>query len=258
MIADISDGDPTLGVLQGVKKIVTVGSQFPKRLLRLINEKHDIEVINRFGATESTKSAENLMSLEDDSSFVGTLFDDVEIKVVDENFAELPVGEIGRIGLRSPRTRRGYKNNPEATAKHFIDGFFFSGDEGYVTQDRKLHLVGRTDERINAGGRKIDPALIDGELRGFKGIIDAAVFSYEKDSGIRGLAAALVLRSGVNLNELIKQIGPVLGSKNPDVFIAVTGIPRNAMGKAMRLDLERNLEAKARQLTPKLRMRHEE
>jgi acyl-coenzyme A synthetase/AMP-(fatty) acid ligase len=258
MIADICDLEPSLQQFAGIEKIYTVGSKFPQRLFQLISEKHPITFVNRFGATESVTTAENVMTSEEDPSYVGTLFDDVEVRVVDENFLDLPFGEVGRIGVRSPRTLKGYKNNPEANRKHFIDGFFFSGDEGFVTKDRKMYLLGRTDEHINAGGRKLDPTIVDNDLLSFKGVVDAAVFGFEKNSGIRGLAAAMVLRQGVDMGALLRQIPPVLGSKTPDVFIQVKLIPRNAMGKAQRLDLEKQLGEKAKQLAPKFRMNHEE
>jgi acyl-CoA synthetase (AMP-forming)/AMP-acid ligase II len=141
------------------------------------------------------------------------------------------------------RTR--YRNNPEATAKHFVDGYFYSGDEGYVTDSRQLYLVGRSDERMNFGGRKVDPNLVDASIKEIKGIRDAAVFGFDQPAGIRGLAAAVVAESNYSDEKLMKAIAEALGSKRPQVLIRVNSITRNAMGKVQRIDLEKEFSEEA-------------
>jgi fatty-acyl-CoA synthase len=239
MISELCRVDPNLEIFSNIKSVYSVGSALPKNLVKLINSKYDITFTNRFGAPDSFKSASKIISVDDEESLVGKLFDDVEVRIVDEQFNPVPTGEIGKIGLKSPRTKNGYRNNPDATAKHFVDGFFFSGDEGFVTEDRNLHLVGRSDERINAGGRKIDPYLVDESIKLVGGVLDAAVFGFNKSDGLRGLAAVLVLKPGEKPKSVMDEIAKALGSKRPDSYIVGATIPRNEMGKVLRLELEK-------------------
>jgi O-succinylbenzoic acid--CoA ligase len=105
--------------------------------------------------------------------------------------------------------------------------------------------VGRSEERMNFGGRKVDPNLVDATIRAISGIRDAAVFGFDQPSGIRGLAAAVVAESNYSDEKLMKAIAEALGSKRPQVLIRVKSITRNAMGKVQRIDLEKEFSEEA-------------
>lgn len=229
-----------------IKAVVTFGAAMAPETFNFLRSKSDAVFINRFGSTESTTIvAWKEIEMLSDDSLAGEIMPDSDVRVVDDGFNALPNGEVGRIGFRAKYMRTEYRNNPEATAKHFVDGYFYSGDEGYFTDSRQLYLVGRSDERMNFGGRKVDPNLVDATIRAISGIRDAAVFGFDQPSGIRGLAAAVVAESNYSDEKLMKAISEALGSKRPQVLIRVKSITRNAMGKVQRIDLEKELSDEA-------------
>jgi len=87
---------------------------------------------------------------------VGPAFSDVELEIVDESGDTMEAGRVGRIAIRSKAATRGYYNNPTATAKLFLDnGFFDSGDLGYLDEEGHLFISGRRKNVIISAGRTI-------------------------------------------------------------------------------------------------------
>jgi len=74
-----------------------------------------------------------------------------EIAIMDEQGNLLPQGETGEVVIRGPNVTAGYENNPEANAKAFTNGWFRTGDQGYLDKDGYLFLTGRLKEIINRG-----------------------------------------------------------------------------------------------------------
>ena len=67
---------------------------------------------------------------------------DVQISIMDAAGKHLPTGERGEVVIKGPNVIRGYENNPEANAKSFVDGWFRTGDQGFLDADGYLTLVG--------------------------------------------------------------------------------------------------------------------
>ena len=76
-----------------------------------------------------------------DSTGVGTVYPGVQVAVVDESDAPVPAGKSGRVRVRSPAMVEGYLDNPEATARSFRDGWFYTGDAGIMVGPRRLKIV---------------------------------------------------------------------------------------------------------------------
>ena len=101
----------------------------------------------------------------------------VDIGIMDSNGRMLPHGERGEVVIKGKNVVAGYENNPDANAKAFIDGWFRTGDEGYIDEDGYLFLTGRLKEVINRGGEKISPREVDEVLLGLPEIAEAVAFA---------------------------------------------------------------------------------
>ena len=87
---------------------------------------------------------------------VGKPFPRAEVRILDDEGNQLPTGEVGRIAVKSPSNCKGYYNNPEATQAIFLaDGFFDTGDMGYVDADGGIYIAGRRKNIIITGGKTI-------------------------------------------------------------------------------------------------------
>src|SRR5213078_2394009 len=85
----------------------------------------------------------------------------VAIGIMDDDGNLLAGGERGEVVIQRPNVVSEYENNPEANAKSFTNGWFRTGDQGFLDSDGYLTLTGRIKELINRGGEKIGPREID-------------------------------------------------------------------------------------------------
>ena len=171
-----------------------------------------------------------------------------EIRTVDENGAVLGPHETGEIVVRGPYVFPGYLDDPEATEAAFLpDGWFRTGDTGFVDAAGYLHLTGRLRETINRGGEKISPDEVDAALRSHPAVADAAVFAIPEPILGEDLVAAVVLEPGMSLGRkavhgwLLDRL-PLF--KVPRRIWFVEELPRTATGKVQRGELVRRWSEK--------------
>ena len=101
----------------------------------------------------------------------------VEIAVMDRNGLQMSAGRRGEIVLRGPTITRGYDNDATSTNESFHDGWFRTGDIGYIDQDGYVFIAGRIKDMINRGGQEISPAEVEEILLKYPGVLEAARFS---------------------------------------------------------------------------------
>ena len=140
--------------------------------------------------------------------------------------------------VKGPNVFQGYLNAPDKTAAAFTeDGFFVTGDLGYLSDDGRLYLVGRQSDMIISGGYNVYPTEVEAALIDLDGVAEAAVFGLRHPDFGEAVAAAVAPRPGVELaeGELIKACRQRLaGYKTPKRVFLLDALPRNAMGKTDR------------------------
>ena len=145
-------------------------------MLRELEALFGVPVIDTYGMTEAaTQIAANPLERRKPGS-VGQPAG-AEIAILDGEGRRLPSGERGEIALRGPTITRGYDNDAAATASAFRDGWFRTGDLGYLDAEGYLFIVGRIKEVINRGGQKVAPAEVEEALLSHPDVVEAAVFS---------------------------------------------------------------------------------
>lgn len=160
------------------------------------------------------------------------------VKILDENGAELPAGGIGEIAVKTETLMQGYLGMPELTGKVITDGWYHSGDIGYVSENGYLFLTDRKDSMIITGGENVFPSEVE------KCIMTLA--PEVKEVCVAGLpdpvwgemiVAAVVKRenSGLTENDIMAQCRRRLGSfKKPKRVMFVDELPVNNNGKVSR------------------------
>jgi acyl-CoA synthetase (AMP-forming)/AMP-acid ligase II len=147
----------------------------------------------------------------------------------------LPAGEQGEVVIKGPNVTRGYENNPEANAKSFTDGWFRTGDQGFLDADGYLTLVARIKELINRGGEKISPREIDEVLLTHPAVAEAVCFGVPHKTWGEEVAAAVVVKEPVSETDLIAFCKERLAEfKRPKQIHITDTIPRTATGKIQR------------------------
>ena len=198
-----------------------------------------------YGLTETT-GAITLLSPEDHSIERGKLrscgkpIPGVEIKIVDENKNEVPIGEVGEIITKSDLNMKGYWNNDKATSEAFNDLWFYSGDLGYLDDDGYLFIHDRLKDMIVSGGENIYPAEVENALMSNSLILDAAVVGIPDEKWGESTKAFVVLRKEgeINEEEIINYTKTKIASyKCPKSINFINELPRNPSGKVLRREL---------------------
>jgi len=228
-----SDGAPH----SGPRFIRSCSAPLASTILMKLENRFGAPVLEAYGMTEAAHQVASnpLPPLPHKPGTVGL---STEISIIDENGRHLAANTPGEVVVRGPNVMRGYRNNPEANAAAFIDGWFRTGDIGAIDNDGYLALTGRIKDLINRGGEKISPAEVEAVLLEHPAIAEAAVFGVPDRKYGEEISAAVVLRGAASAQELQAFCKTRLADfEVPKLIHLVSAIPKNAMGKVRRRDL---------------------
>lgn len=209
-------------------------------------------LINRYGMTESHV----ITSLPLDGPFpqgsVGLPLDGVEMKLVAEDGKTLspgPVGEggrqaVGEVKIKSQNLFSCYWNNPAATASEFDqDGFFSTGDLGYLDERGFLTLVGRKKDLIITSGYNVYPPVVERVLNSFAQVKESAVIGIPDKLRGEQVVAVVVPDGHLDVDALKQYCQEKLADyQTPRCFEVVDALPRNTMGKILKRELRDRLK----------------
>ncbi len=162
-----------------------------------------------------------------------------QLKIADALGRDCAPGVLGEILCKTDRVMSGYWKRPEATAEVLKDGWYHSGDAGYLDEDGYVYVVDRIKDMVISGGENIYPAEIEGELVCHPDIDDAAVIGVPDVKWGEALVACLVLKPGAQLPDGIDAFlrARLAGYKVPRRFEVMEAFPRNASGKVLKRTL---------------------
>ena len=203
------------------------------------SERTGQQILERYGMTETNMNTSNPYNGPRRAGTVGMPLTGVELKITNpETGAALEDGTIGQIEVRGPNVFAGYWNMPEKTREEFReDGFFITGDLGFIDDQGYVQIVGRNKDLIIAGGYNIYPKEIELILDGQPGVLESAVIGVpHEDFGESVLGILVQDGSGLlNLEKITEAVAASLAKfKQPRKLIVVDVLPRNAMGKVQK------------------------
>ncbi len=198
-------------------------------------------ILERYGMSETVMLTSNPYRPEAArrGGTVGPALPGVGLRVVGDDGAALPPGEVGHIQVRGPGVFKGYWRMPERTAEEFTaDGWFRTGDVGQVEADGYCTIVGRSKDLVITGGYNVYPAEIEGFLNALPGVAESAVVGVPHPDFGEAVIAVVVARPGSAAPESAALIGTlkgrIAGFKVPKFVEVVAELPRNAMGKVQK------------------------
>ena len=162
----------------------------------------------------------------------GKCFSNSEIKIVDSNSNEVPARTIGEIICRTDQIMDGYFNREKANNEAIKDGWFYTGDAGYLDEEGYLFIRDRIKDLIITGGENVYPAEVENALMLQPSISDCAVIGVSDPKwGEAVLALIVVKEDNLTENELrVALRSHLAGFKIPKIFHVVDSLPRNAGG----------------------------
>ncbi|HEV2914560.1 MAG TPA: long-chain fatty acid--CoA ligase [Pyrinomonadaceae bacterium] len=231
------------GLKTGQLRFAMCGSApVPAEILRRFEETFKCLVIEGYGLSESTcRSTFNPPDARRRPGSCGMPIGN-EMKVIDEEGGEVPVGELGEIVLRGENILKGYYKNPSATGEAFRHGWFHTGDIGYRDEDGFYYIVDRKSDMIIRGGENIYPREIDEILYSHPAVASAATIGVPDPVYGEEVAAFVVLKEDaqVTQEELISFCRERLADyKCPRSVRLVAEIPKGPTGKLLKRELVR-------------------
>ncbi len=222
------------------------GSPMPVATIKTLAEKlPNLQLANAYGSTETT-SPSTLTPLGEGALKVETVGRPVpccEIRIMDDDGCEMPVGESGEIWIKGGHVAVGYWANPDATRLNFVSGFWRSGDIGALTTDGYLQIFDRKKDMINRGGFKVYSAEVEDVLAYHPKVGEAAVVG-DPDPVLTEKVHAYILPKDRSLTEgdVKAYCAERLSDyKVPDFVTFVDRpLPRNANGKVLKRALKKD------------------
>jgi acyl-CoA synthetase (AMP-forming)/AMP-acid ligase II len=170
----------------------------------------------------------------------GTARTGVDVRVVDGEDRELPVGELGEILFRSDTTMLGYWNNPQASEAALRGGWLHTGDIGFADEDGFVTLRDRSKDMIISGGSNIYPREIEEVLLKDPRVLEASVVGRPHADWGEEVIAFVVARPGASIAESELErlcLDNIARFKRPKTYLFIDSLPKNAYGKVLKTAL---------------------
>ena len=217
---------------------VSGGAAMPMEIMRGFEQAFGCMILEGYGLSETSPVASfNHPGKVRKPGSIGTPVVGVEMRVVNDEGAEVPVGEIGEIVIRGHNVMKGYWGQPEATAAAITDGWFRTGDLARADKDGYFYIVNRKKDLIIRGGYNVYPREVEEVLYEHPAVAEAAVIGIPDDELGEEIGAAVALKPGATVTpaELRafarEQMAPY---KYPRHVWLVPGLPKGPTGKILR------------------------
>ncbi|MEM7564598.1 MAG: class I adenylate-forming enzyme family protein, partial [Pseudomonadota bacterium] len=226
---------PDIGSLSGIR-LKLGGSHVPLPLRQELRQTITPHLQAGYGTTETGAIGFTDPQDLDAGESVGRPLPGIEVRTVSPERAPLGSGERGELAIRCQGMFRGYLGNEELTRSRLESEWFYTGDIGYLDEQKRIHLCGRADDMFLFNSMNIYPQDIESQICEHPDVVDAAVIP--KQSSTHGnIPVALVAvkeKSALDLKELKQFVRKKTGVRCPRQFTLVSSIPRNATGKIAR------------------------
>jgi len=232
--------------LSSLRYIMWGATPVSESVARVVTERTGVRWLPAYGASELPVIACNPVDRPDawrlDSA--GLPPEGVELRVADLDTGEiLPAGETGEIQVLSPSVMAGYLPD-EATGEAFADGWYRTGDVGWLEPEGWVHLTDRSKEMIKVSGFQVAPAEVEAVLHGHPAVLDCAVFGLADERAGEVPVAVVQLDPTIPVadGELEQLVADSLATyKHVHHVVVVDAIPRLPSGKALRRTLRDEL-----------------
>lgn len=220
--------------LSSLRYIMWCATPVTESVAEAVTDKAAVNWVTAYGTSElPVISCNSLHGARLDT--VGRPVPGVDVRIVSlEDGAVLPPNEVGEIQAKADSVMAGYLPD-SATAQAFSDGWYRTGDVGYLDDDGWLRITDRAKEMIKVRGFQIAPAEIEAVLHGHPAVQDCAVFGLSHPTDGEAVVAAVAVRGELDTRELVDLVGERLASyKRLSRVVIVPEIPRLPSGKVLR------------------------
>lgn len=232
--------------LSSISTLTCGGAPVPVPLIKTYGER-GVNFCQGYGLTETAPFASLLASdlamVKVGSAGKAPMF--TQVRIVDGDNNPVAAGVHGEVCIKGPNVMKGYWNREDATAEAIDDqGWFHSGDIGYLDDEDFLFLCDRVKDMVITGGENVYPAEVESVLYGHKSVLEVAVIGLPDDKWGEAVTAVVVLEEGaeLSLEELRDFAGESLARyKLPSRLHFMDLLPRNPAGKVQKFKINEQL-----------------
>jgi malonyl-CoA/methylmalonyl-CoA synthetase len=226
-------------VCRAMRLFISGSAPLLERTFNEFRDRTGHTILERYGMTETQMNTSNPLQGERRAGTVGLPLPGVAVRIVNEDLAEVPVGETGQLLVQGRNVFKGYWRLPEQTAQEFTDaGYFKTGDLAKLDTQGYITLVGRAKDLVITGGLNVYPKEVEEALNAIEGIAESAVIGIP-DADFGEAVTAIVVRepgrealtAAVILDRLQGTLAPF---KLPKQVFFSDQLPLNAMGKVQK------------------------
>jgi long-chain acyl-CoA synthetase len=227
--------------LSAIRFAISGGAPLSVEILRRFEGRYGIRIYEGYGLTEAAPVlTENPLLGQRKVGSVGKPLPGIELKVVDEEGREVPVGTVGEIIARGANIMLGYLHRSEATAEVLKDGWLYTGDLARQDEEGYFYIVDRKKDLIIVGGLNVYPREVEEVMVAHPAVADAAVIGVPDPTRGEAPKAYVVLRPGASCSrqELLRFVRERLAPfKVPREVEFCEVLPRTISGKVLRHQL---------------------
>jgi long-chain acyl-CoA synthetase len=236
----LNDPRLTRELLKTLRVCFSAAATMPQEISERWYERTGLHVVEGYGLTECSPFAAFNHEWQFRFGSVGTPVEGVEIRIMDAEDAEVPVGELGEICIRGPIVLQGYFGRPEDTAQALRGGWLHSGDIGRVDEDGYVYIVDRVKDMINVAGFKVYPREVEEVLFTHPGVREVAVLGTPDALYGEQVRAVVVPRPEArpSAEELVEYCRARIAEyKVPRAVELVDALPKSPTGKILKREL---------------------
>jgi len=229
--------------LSSLRMAVSGGAALPVEIMRRFEQRYRVPIHEGDGPTEcGPVTTFNPTDGIRKPGTIGPPLPTVEMRVVDGEGKDLPVGEIGEIVVRGPSVMKGYWKNPEATKEAFFGDWFRTGDLGSVDADGYFSIVDRKKDMIIVNGMNVYPRQVEEVIYRHPAVAEVAVVGEPDQLHGEVPRAVIVLKEGATATEkdILALCREHLGRfQVPRIVEFAAQLPKNATGKILKREIAR-------------------
>ncbi|MBR0899135.1 AMP-binding protein [Bradyrhizobium tropiciagri] len=233
----------------GVKAVLCGGAPLPPDVMQDFERATGIRVQQVYGATEMSPVVAIMPAKPDEPLHAvglpvpGTI---VEIRDTGDPTRQMPGGQSGEILVAGPQVMKGYWKREEETKDSMVDGFFRTGDIGYLDERGYLFIVDRLKDMIIASGYNVYPTNVESAVYSHPAVAEVIVIGVPDPYRGENIKAFVVLRDGheLSLDQLQVHLKDKLSPMEmPRLLEIRTRLPKTVVGKLSRLELKKEIRA---------------
>lgn len=232
------------------------GAPMPTSLQHALEKIMDAPFVQGSGQTESGPLITHELISRPEGLHPGTcgtakIFEDIQVRFVDDHDHDVPDGELGELIVRTPDMMAGYWRRPEETAKVMKGGWLHTGDIARIDKDGYIYLIDRKKDMIITSGHNVYPVEIENVLYGLPQIREALVIGLPNSMRGESVEAFLVVKEGQTLTE--RQVKTyckehLADFKHPRHVHFVDQFPKTVSGKIRRADFKKEMLGKVKEM----------